>query len=65
MEMPKYLVYAVPVGNKEALHHHTVDACKTNHNYPHIFEQMQWSMMRHVKAYTGSHSQHFEHLVHK
>jgi hypothetical protein len=26
-------VYAAPVDNKEALHHHIMDACWTTHNY--------------------------------
>jgi hypothetical protein len=30
----KPLVYAVPVDNEEALHHRTVDAPQTIHNYP-------------------------------
>jgi hypothetical protein len=34
---PKSLVYAAPVGNVEALHHHIVDACHTISNYPGTF----------------------------
>jgi hypothetical protein len=33
----KTVVYASPVDNKEALHHHTVDACKPTCNNPGIF----------------------------
>jgi hypothetical protein len=33
------------VGNEEALHRRTVDACHTIRNYPGIFERMRRSMM--------------------
>jgi hypothetical protein len=33
----KTLVYAAPVDNEEAIHHRTVDACRTIRNYPGIF----------------------------
>jgi hypothetical protein len=59
----KTLVYKAPVDNKEALHHHTVDACQTIHNYPGIFELMWRSMMRCVKGCIESHEGHFEHLL--
>jgi hypothetical protein len=42
----KTLMYAAPVDNEEALHHCIVDACQAIHNYPGIFELMQWSMYR-------------------
>jgi hypothetical protein len=56
-------VYTAPVDNKEALHHHLVDACQTVCNYPGIFEWLQWSMMRCVEACVESHGGHFEHLL--
>jgi hypothetical protein len=56
-------VYAAPVENKQALHHHIVDACQTIHIYPGIFEWMQWSMMRCVKVCIKSHVGHFEHFL--
>jgi hypothetical protein len=59
----KTLVYAAPVDNEEALHHRIVDACHTLQTYPSIFEQMWWSMMRHVQACIESHGEHFEHLL--
>jgi hypothetical protein len=46
----KSLVYAAPV-NEEALHHCIVDACQTSHNYPTIFEQIWWPVMRHVSMH--------------
>jgi hypothetical protein len=59
----KTLVYAAPVDNEEALHHCSVDACRTTCNYPNIFEQMLQSMMRSVKVCTEYHGGHFEHLL--
>jgi hypothetical protein len=47
---PKTLVYAAPVDNEEALHHHIVDACRTIRNCPGIFERMWRSMMRRAEA---------------
>jgi hypothetical protein len=35
---PKTLVYAAPVDKEKALHHRTVDACRTTSNYPGIFQ---------------------------
>jgi hypothetical protein len=55
----KTLVYAAPVGNKEALHHRIVDARQTIWNYPGIYEWMQQSTMRHVEVCTESHRGHF------
>jgi hypothetical protein len=60
---PKTLVYAAPVDNEGALHHHIVDACQTIHNYPVIFEWMQQSMMRHVESCIESHGGHIERLL--
>jgi hypothetical protein len=60
---PKTFVYAAAVDNKEALHHHTVDASNTIHNYPGISEWMMWCMMRHVEACTESRKGYFEHLL--
>jgi hypothetical protein len=42
----KTLMYATLVNNEKALHHRTVDACQTIHNYPYMFERMLRSMMR-------------------
>jgi hypothetical protein len=58
---PKTLVYAAPVDNEEALHHRTVDTCQTIRNFPGIFERMQRSMRRRVKACIEYHGGHFEH----
>jgi hypothetical protein len=58
----KTLVYAAPVDNEEALHHHIVDACQAIRSYPSIFEQMRQSMMRRVEACIESHGGHFEHI---
>jgi hypothetical protein len=38
------------VCNEETLHYCTVDSFGTNSNYPHTFERMRRSMMRHVEA---------------
>jgi SNF family Na+-dependent transporter len=57
------LGYAVPVDNKEALHHHIVDACQAMCNFPSICELMQQSVVRCVKACIESHGGHFEHLI--
>jgi hypothetical protein len=51
----KTLVYATPVDNEEALHHHIVDACQTICNYLAIFERMRPSIMRRVEGCTESH----------
>jgi hypothetical protein len=59
----KTLVYAAPVDNEGALHHHSVDAFQTIRNYPDIFERMRRSMMRRVEAFIESHGGHFEHLL--
>jgi hypothetical protein len=59
----KSLVYAAPVDNEEALHHHIVVACQTTRNHPGICERMRWSMMRRVEACIESHGGHFEHLL--
>jgi hypothetical protein len=47
----KTLVYAAPVDNDEALHHHIVDVCQTICNYRGIFEWMRLSMMRILSLY--------------
>jgi hypothetical protein len=52
---------AAPVDNKEVLHHLIVVACKIIHNYSGIFDEIQLSIMTCVKAYIGSHGEHFEH----
>jgi hypothetical protein len=57
----KTLVYAAPLHNKETLHHRSVDACQTIHNYPVVFEGMPPSIMRRVEAYVESHGRHSEH----
>jgi hypothetical protein len=57
------LVYAAPVDNEKALHHHIVDACQTIHNYPGISEQMWWSTVRRVETCIDSHLGHFERLL--
>jgi hypothetical protein len=59
----KTLVYAVPVDSEGTLHHQIVDDCQTACNYPGIYEWMQQSMMRHVKASIESRGEHFEHLL--
>jgi hypothetical protein len=56
-------VYAAPVDNEEALHHHIVDACQTIHNYPGTSERIWWSIMRRVEAKIESHLEHFERLL--
>jgi hypothetical protein len=61
-ERLKFLVYAAPVDNAEALHHRIVDVCQTILNYPGIFARMWRSMMRRVEACIESHGGHFEHL---
>jgi hypothetical protein len=58
----KTLVYAAPVDNKETFHCHIREACKALCNYFDIFEQMQQSMKRHVRACTESHGGYSEHL---
>jgi hypothetical protein len=57
------LVYTAPVDNENALHHRTVDACQTIHNYPAIFEQMWRSVLRRDKMCTESHGGHFVQLL--
>jgi hypothetical protein len=59
----KFLVYAAPIDNKEALHNRIVEACQTIRNFPGIFERMRWSMMKRVEACIESHSAHVEHLL--
>jgi hypothetical protein len=48
--MPKALGYATAVNNQEALHYFIVEACQTICNTLSISEQMQWPMMKCVKA---------------
>jgi hypothetical protein len=59
----KSRVYAAPVDNEEALHHRSVDACRTIRNDPGTFEWMWRSMMRRVEACIESHGGHFEYLL--
>jgi hypothetical protein len=58
----KALLYPAPVDNEKAFDHRIVDACRTIHNYPGIFEQMRRSMMIRAEASTESRGTHFEHL---
>jgi hypothetical protein len=51
----KPLVYAAAVDNKETLHHCIAEAIQIIQNYPHPYEQMAWSMMRHDEACTKFH----------
>jgi hypothetical protein len=59
-----YLLWhlTTPVDNKEALCSYLMDTCQTIHNNNGIFEQVQWSMMRHVEVSIDSRDAHFEHL---
>jgi hypothetical protein len=43
-------VHAAPVDNEEAIHHHSVDACRITPNFPGIFELMRLSMTRSIQA---------------
>jgi hypothetical protein len=52
-------MYAAHVDKEQTLHHHIVDACQNTCNYLGIFENMQRSMMRHVKACIESHGGQF------
>jgi hypothetical protein len=56
----KILVYAAPVDNKEAAHHHILDAYQTICSYPSILERIQCSIMRRVEVCIVSYRGYFE-----